>query len=916
MEEKAINAAVETLRPLLSRVLTAERKASDARLFERFQKKFSPANIETLSEQDFRDFSSFKLNEHWSGIHRQNGAVLADFAKLKRALKCLVDESVPIKERYERVRDGDLKVDRLGGSLLSAILATVYPEKYCVYNTKVREAFKELGLHASKPTSGERYQHYLTICTKLKDRLRCSFLDLDYCWHLVFERNKSAEMHVVKLSPGEKGSDWENQRKLGVAAIGWNSCGPLSKFEKLEDAVKICEENGECKSTSYLLEQFQNFYEELDEGDLVLYYRVGEIVGIGVVADDEYKFVEGQQHAHQRRVTFVEPFNAVDVTNDDSLKKFFANRSTIRKVDGKKLSEVVALIAKANPKLDLESLFGDAEVRKDRKETEMRSFSGFNADTFGVLDKFKANPTKETYKANKESFNENIRDPMRSLFNQVAPGVRQIVGNSLETRANLLSRITKNDFGKGGIHSHFWGAFFDPEAGRQDSSQLYVILRDGVVRIGFGWGVNAASFKSRLTTNIGSFGIVNDDYFKALGERGIKIKIPDGDDIASAGTTQEATEYLKAISEHDRPSLEVSIGKDEAVKLGSSLGKKVEDIFDLLMPFMILSTFEHPQQYLDRWQAAHTDAEDDNDDEVSSVSWDDFVTEMNWDERASEAEAIARLLAVKNDFVNAKKQLVFYGAPGTGKTRAALEIARVVATSDQCIERVQFHQSYSYENFIEGIRPVTRGGAISYEIEPGPFVKFCRRALKSPSKRFVFIVDEINRGNLSRIFGELMFLLEYRDKAMPLLYSKSNFEIPSNVYILGTMNSADRSLALVDYALRRRFSFVEFLPSAKVIGQWYGAGNSEHMACLKFFEVLNEKISLSDRRLAIGHSYLLHDHLKQSGLSKQVLKEIWVSSIYPLLEEYFCSLPNKLSQFSFDDLWKAATTIVEKKDAA
>jgi DNA polymerase III delta prime subunit len=754
----------------------------------------------------------------------------------------------------------------------------------------------------------------------LKDRLGCSFLDLDYCWHLVFERNKSDEVHVLKLSPGEKGFDWENQRKLGVAAIGWNSCGPLSKYEKLEEAVKVCEKNGECKSPGYLLEQFQYIYNEMDEGDLVLYYKSGSIVGIGVVADDEYKFVENQKHAHQRRVTFLDPFTPVSISDNDDLRKFFGNRNTIRKLTGKKLSDAVELIAQANPQHDMHTLMGDSVSRPRKDDLPIgghhSSFVGFKDETFEVLDKFQKNPTKDTYKVNKDAFNRSIRDPMRTLFFQLAPGVRKVVENALETRTNLLSRITKNDYGKGGLYHYFWGAFYDPEAGRQDSSQLYVILREGLVRFGFGWGVNAAEYKERLNRNIKKYGVIDDDYLKVLSEKGVKIKIPGSDDIASTEKTLDPIGFLKAVVDHERPSLEVSIVKDAAIKMGADLGTRIEEVFDLLMPVMILSTFDSPQQYLDRWQAIHAETEDDGEEEDSSINWEEFIAEMNWDERAQESEGIFRLLDVQNDYENAKRQLVFYGAPGTGKTRAALEVARVIGSSDQCIERVQFHQSYSYENFIEGIRPIARGGAISYEIEPGPFVKFCRRAMKSPGKRFVFIVDEINRGNLSRIFGELMFLLEYRDKAMPLLYSKTSFEIPSNVFIIGTMNSADRSLALVDYALRRRFSFVEFAPSAHVVAQWYSTENDEHKACLKFFELLNEKISLSDRRLAIGHSYLLHEHLRLTGLSKRALKDIWISSVYPLLEEYFCNLPNKLSQFSFEELWKTAVGIREEKDAA
>ena len=322
---------------------------------------------------------------------------------------------------------------------------------------------------------------------------------------------------------------------------------------------------------------------------------------------------------------------------------------------------------------------------------------------------------------------------------------------------------------------------------------------------------------------------------------------------------------------------------------------------------MCIATFDEPGLYLDKWQGLREGKlEIEEPDEC--ITWDDFLETMNWTDEVVEASSIGRILDVENDFKNARKQLIFYGAPGTGKTKAALEICNLIASNHQCIERVQFHQSYSYENFIEGIRPVTKNGVLTYEVEPGPFVKFCRKALKQPNKRFVFVVDEINRGNLSRIFGELMFLLEYRDNAMPLLYSKTNFQIPSNVYIVGTMNSADRSIALVDYALRRRFSFVEFKPSSDVLAAWYDSESADHLRCIRFFDALNDMICENDRRLAIGHSYLLIDYLKSGGLTKSALEDTWVSSIYPLLEEYFCNLPSKLSQFDFGRLWASVKT--------
>lgn len=916
IDKEQIAAAANLIKPVLENVLNSERKESDQRLFERFQNKFSPENIATIDEQDFRDFTSFKKNEHWSGIHRQNGAILKDIEKVKQALTHLLDESVPIEDRYQRVREGDLKVDGLGGSILTAILATVYPQNYCVLNGKVKKAFKELGFQTREKKSGDRYKHYLDTCRALKEQLGCSFLDLDLCWHLVSKKKQNNDVRVFKLSPGAKGSDWESQKARGVAAIGWTSCGSLSYYKNLDEAVKVCEKNGETKSPTYLKEQFRNIYEEIDEGDIILYYMNGEVVGAGVVTDEEYFFDQHQEHGHQRKVDIISDFKSVDVMENTTLKKFFSNRHTLREITGDKLRLVSELVAKNNPGLDITGVVKTSPRSTSKRPPKDTMFEGFQDRAFFLLEKFKNAPVKQTYQDHKAEFNNVVRDPMRKLFRQVASPIEEVVGNSLETRTNLLSRIPKNDFGRGGIYHYYWGAFYEPEVGRQDSPQLYVIMRDGVIRVGFGLGANASSFMDRLKKNLKGQNIIDRDYLNALSERGIKVKIPDSNDIASVADTIDPGEFLDAIYTHERPSLEVCIVQDEVVKLGPKLSDEIQSVFELLLPVMILATYEFPQPYLDKWIAKYDDESEPGEIEDETITWDEFAAEMNWEEGSTESESIYRLLDLDNDFENAKKQLIFFGAPGTGKTKAALEVCNLIASNSQCIERVQFHQSYSYENFIEGIRPMTREGNLTYEIESGPFVKFCRKAARHPGQRFVFVIDELNRGNLSRIFGELMFLLEYRGKSLPLLYSKSSFDIPENVFIIGTMNSADRSIALVDYALRRRFSFVEFSPSTSVLAHWYNSSEIEHQQSLRFLDHLNGMINDSDRRLAIGHSYLIVPNLKETGLTKQVLKDIWTSNIFPLLEEYFCNVPNRLQQFKFDTIWNGVESDQSNSEAA
>ena len=251
-----------------------------------------------------------------------------------------------------------------------------------------------------------------------------------------------------------------------------------------------------------------------------------------------------------------------------------------------------------------------------------------------------------------------------------------------------------------------------------------------------------------------------------------------------------------------------------------------------------------------------------------------------------------------------KKNIILQGPPGVGKTFIARKLAYEIMqeVKDTSIEMVQFHQSYSYEDFIQGLRPTQKG---SFDIKEGIFYTFCRRALAHPERPFFFIIDEINRGNLSKIFGELMMLIEADKRAekyaLKLTYSEDEedqFYVPENLYIIGTMNTADRSLAIVDYALRRRFAFVSLQPdygeNFRSFLSTNGLSNSmiDHISSSVF--KVNEKIK-GDTNLGegfqIGHSYFCD--FKSSDDENIWWQEIIDFELKPLLEEiWFDELNN------------------------
>ena len=255
----------------------------------------------------------------------------------------------------------------------------------------------------------------------------------------------------------------------------------------------------------------------------------------------------------------------------------------------------------------------------------------------------------------------------------------------------------------------------------------------------------------------------------------------------------------------------------------------------------------------------------------------------------------------------AKQNVILQGPPGVGKSYAAQKLAYALigAEADDRVGFVQFHQSYSYEDFVEGYRPSENG----FELKSGKFVEFCRRAEADPDRRYVFIIDEINRGNLSKILGELMLLIESDKRssryAMPLASGKVPFHVPKNVFILGLMNTADRSLAVVDYALRRRFAFVDLRPnlsSPKFKAQLLSRGVSDGLsdALLSKLRQLNEAITGDTSNLgpgfAIGHSYFCDGPMAgedEADWYNRVIR----TEIAPLLREYWFDDPEKADKW-------------------
>lgn len=273
---------------------------------------------------------------------------------------------------------------------------------------------------------------------------------------------------------------------------------------------------------------------------------------------------------------------------------------------------------------------------------------------------------------------------------------------------------------------------------------------------------------------------------------------------------------------------------------------------------------------------------------------------------------LADELLVDRDFLDEvvelledKKQVVFYGPPGTGKTYFARKLAEILVPDVERRPIVQFHPSTSYEDFFEGYRPETDAdGVMTYRLQRGPLADLAARASDAPGRRHVMIIDEINRANLPKVLGEMLFLFENRNTPVRTLYRPDDpFELPKDIWFIGTMNTADRSIALVDAALRRRFHFVPFFPNhgpmKGLLGRWLER-QGEPAWVGELVEQVNDELvkDLGGPHLQLGPS-----HFMKHELDKSALRRIWRYNIEPFIEDQFFGDADQIEKFRFENVY-------------
>jgi len=655
-----------------------------------------------------------------------------------------------------------------------------------------------------------------------------------------------------KVAPGENGRLWNEWISGGFMSIGWGRLGDITGIDREEfdrRAETLIADNDPGYRKHGLRQAWR--FRDIEIGDLVVANKgKTRVLGIGRVTGP-YQYVEGEQYPHRHTVDWFD-------TNSRQVNQPGWARSLIE-LDRKTYNRIHASTAI------------DAGHDDDGEPDAAR---GLSARSFELLDGLTAEPTRDYYNHHRDEIQRHVEKPLQSLLLAAAEALPAEAREILETEKRLFSRIVKNDYGRGGAWPYYWGALYPRGKKRISAPQLFVQVRSDSLEFGFALGdhANEASrnLRDRLARDSSPAQQRVEDQLEGLGFAfGSHERLESGESFSSLD------DWLTNSPADEAPEVRRLLRPEEVLaKSFDELAEEIAQAFEALYPLMLLTVAPEP------WDAVaeYLQIDPERGDQQAH-----FGVEEIRDNTGFDAVTIDYWLRV----IGRKKQIILQGPPGTGKTYVAQLLARyLVSETDGIHETVQFHSAYAYEDFMQGIRPMVRdGGALSYDLAPGRFVRFCKRAAKLSPSPCVLVIDEINRANLARVFGELMYLLEYRDSAIPLAAGGEPFRIPEHVYVIGTMNTADRSIARMDYALRRRFSFLRLRPEYDVLHAHLASFGLPAASLITALRAVNADIG--DENFELGISYFMTPGERLG----EVLRDIWECEVEPYLEEYFYDRP-------------------------
>jgi len=772
-----------------------------------------------------------------------------------------VDDPANLVDACKNLENSKLSKGFQQGTL-SPILNALIPDQYLLINNKSRRVMNyftdaKFGQHIGEyPAANEHLkrtvadlEEHMTSPSGMEASIEDVF-DTFCHWLVSVKKHPLRQTRYWKIAPGEDAWNWEACKNGGYIAMGWDELGDVSRMDRKTFIAKADElVRSHPDWTKVRLEQVWKF-SRIKEGDVIVANQgTSKILGLGLV-NGEYYFVTREKHGHRLPVIW-----------EDTRPRSISEggwRRTLVELERSKFEELAATPA------------------------AVPASPSFNHRAFDLLGQLHENPTRAFYDLHKAEFKQHVEEPLKVLLLRVAEQLPESMRMVLETRVGLFSRIPKNDFGHGGAWSHYWGALYPKEGKRIEAAQLYVSIQPTAFRYGFSLGEYAGTYRERFLSNWRK----HVSALKAiLPERMSDEKIVFGNQEEGGRPKPIALETWIDNPEDVGLKAAVYLSPDEVcAKSLTGLAADVARVFQMLFPLFLLAVSDEPLASIQDF----LEPEEEVEIAVNAVY---SITQMTGDTFVTEDQLERWVTSVER-----KKHAVFYGPPGTGKTFVARKLAEhLIGGGDGFAELVQFHPSYAYEDFLQGIRPhASVEGALSYKLQDGVFKRFCTRA-QTRTGKCVLIIDEINRANLSRVFGELMYLLEYRESQIPLAYG-GTFEIPENVYLIGTMNTADRSIALVDHALRRRFAFIRLSPNYDILRSFHNEKNTGYDGeeLIAVLEEVNRDIGEEDYH--VGISYFLTADLGDH------IEDIWRMEIEPYLEEYFFDHRDKAQRYRWDKI--------------
>ncbi len=538
-----------------------------------------------------------------------------------------------------------------------------------------------------------------------------------------------------------------------------------------------------------------------------------------------------------------------------------------------------------------------AVVAEPAAEAVAGDFGGFCTDSFAFLAELEEANTKDWMTENRERYQFVLREPLVELCESVAaryvrPVLNREHGWDLECDTKpgrAVTSICKNDFGRTGPYQPVqWITFYrKAQANKRGDAQLFVRVAADGVSYGFHLGRTARDAGKQFRRNIQDHA---EAIFRALevGDVFAVCRFWAGDDLSTDVLVKTAAD-LRAWAVNKTIAVGKRLPAESTLLRRDELSGDILLTFDRLLPAFACAAEADPLPLLAR--RAGVPVGEPPYDQVS-FHRETYLSEV-W---------LDRVLSL----LRLKKQLVLQGVPGTGKTHVARCLARLL-THDRpdCVRLVQFHPAYSYEEFVEGIRArgveVNGRTEVTFPVEDGVLCQFAEQAAKRPSEPHVLVVDELNRGNLPRIFGELLYLLEYRDQAVTLPYSKRPFRLPENLFLIATMNQLDRSAVALDQALRRRFSFVDMPSDAAVLASWletHAPADATDATfgprVVRLFEELNRRLARDlGPEKQVGHSLFM-----VPNLDGEKLAAVWDHHVRPVLLDYLGGRADRLRDYT------------------